>query len=160
MSEAYAFRFVPEICIHCSACETACKIWNGTENGVKLRRFVSGFTGIYPNPAPVSLSVACLHCDEPACAEVCPVGAISKGEDGIVRTDTGLGVGCRACLAACPVDAPQFGADGLMRKCDLCGAGLPACVSVCPTQALTLERVSRDEKLQLDAEAAARFQTF
>lgn len=159
MSErTYAFRFLPECCIQCRACEAACKTWNRTEIGVNLRRFVSGFSGTYPVLRPVSLTISCLHCEDPACAAVCPVGAISKGENGAVRVDRDLCIGCRACLNVCPVHAPQFGADGLMQKCDLCGDGVPACVHACPTQALTLELVSLEEKASIDGESVARYE--
>lgn len=134
----FAFRFEPERCIQCHACEVACTTWNNTEPGVRLRRFYSRFEGQFPKPRLVPASVSCLHCSEPACAAVCPTGAITKGSDGVVRTDRSLCVGCRACLEACPVGAPQFGSDGLMHKCELCGGNAPACVSACPTQALTL----------------------
>lgn len=135
---AFVFRFEPERCIQCHACEVACKTWNSTDPGVRLRRFSSRFDGAYPRPKLVPATVSCLHCQNPACAAVCPVQAIARGADGIVRVDRSLCTGCRACLTACPVDAPQFGAEGRMVKCELCG-GDPACVRACPTQALTLD---------------------
>ena len=145
----YAFRFQPEKCIQCHACTVACKIWNNTEHGVNLRHFYARFAGKFPTPQLVPVSVSCLHCNDPACAAICPTGAIAQGEDGVVRVDRSLCVGCRACLDACPVDAPQFDSDGLMRKCELCG-GEAACASACPTQALTLEQLQPEEKAKLD----------
>ena len=46
--------------------------------------------------------VMCFHCDEPACATLCPVGAISKGEDGIVLVDQHMCTGCEICVHGCP----------------------------------------------------------
>lgn len=44
----------------------------------------------------------CLSCG--ACAENCPVGAISEGEDKYV-IDADTCAECGACAAACPVEA-------------------------------------------------------
>lgn len=40
------------------------------------------------------------------CEEVCPTGAISKGEDGIARIDEAKCILCGKCLRACPFGAP------------------------------------------------------
>lgn len=46
----------------------------------------------------------CISCG--ACAEGCPVDAISEGEDKYV-IDPDKCIDCGACAGACPVDAPQ-----------------------------------------------------
>lgn len=104
-------------------------------------------------------SVACQHCAEPACMEVCPEGAISKGNDGIVRVDGEKCVGCRSCGDACPYAVPQFPDDGegKMVKCDLCVGRYamekeePPCVATCPTHALKLVKMNREEKKTAEA---------
>lgn len=40
------------------------------------------------------------------CEEVCPVGAIQKGEDGIAKIDESKCILCGKCLSACPFGAP------------------------------------------------------
>lgn len=45
------------------------------------------------------------------CEEVCPVGAIKKGEDGVARIDRGVCILCGKCLKACPFGAPQEQSD-------------------------------------------------
>jgi len=88
-----------------------------------------------------------MHCEEPACLEVCPTGAISKrAEDGIVVVDSDKCNGCRDCAAACPYGIPQFGKDGKLQMCDYCTptGRPPACAVSCPAEALfygTLEEL-------------------
>ncbi len=81
---------------------------------------------------------SCLHCASAPCAKVCPAGAISRGENGIVRVARDKCVGCRACAEACPFDVPRYDGQGKMTKCELCHGEAPACVNACPRQALKL----------------------
>ena len=163
MSEQLGFIFHKESCIQCHGCEMACKMWRQTERGVSWRRVLNIWQGAYPETTCASLSLSCLHCAEPACAEVCPTGAITKREnDGAVLQDSALCIGCRACLDACPYEVPQFGAGGLMQKCDLCAAEAsaasgPPCAATCPTGALELAGLSPRRKKELEAEALAQY---
>ena len=61
--------------------------------------------GKFPNAAPVSLPLLCMHCEQPACVDVCPTGASYKSEEGPVLIDQNKCIGCRACIVACPYDA-------------------------------------------------------
>ena len=91
---------------------------------------------------------SCLHCEEPACVEVCPTGASYKRvEDGIVLVNADTCIGCKLCSWACPYGAREFDEDeGVMKKCTLCvdriynenlpeEERVPACVSTCPAGA-------------------------
>ncbi len=75
--------------------------------------------------------VICRHCDEPACAEVCPADALSRDEKtGAVVIDQAKCVFCLECVDACPHEAINVAPDGTILKCDLC-SGDPVCVQFC-----------------------------
>jgi Fe-S-cluster-containing dehydrogenase component len=91
---------------------------------------------------------SCLHCEQPACVEVCPTGASYKrAEDGIVLVNESLCIGCKLCSWACPYGAREYDYDaGVMKKCTLCidkiynetldpADRVPACVATCPVSA-------------------------
>jgi anaerobic dimethyl sulfoxide reductase subunit B (iron-sulfur subunit) len=143
MAKQYGFIIDSERCVDCRACVTTCQTGHNLDLGIAWRHVTSTWTGSFPLVTFTSVSMACNHCAEPACIQVCPANAISKrGEDGIVVVNSTECIGCRACAEACPYNAPQYGADGHMQKCNLCldriGAGKePACVTTCPAGALT-----------------------
>jgi anaerobic dimethyl sulfoxide reductase subunit B len=137
----FAFYFDPNRCVQCHACEVACRGFHGAEPGLRRRRVLSLWKGEYPAVINRSVSMACMHCGEPACLAVCPRGAIEKRADGVVVVDKNKCMGCHACLWVCPFGAIGFGSDGKMQKCDACLELLeegkePACVATCPAEAL------------------------
>jgi Fe-S-cluster-containing dehydrogenase component len=83
----------------------------------------------------------CNQCSNPACVQVCPVGATYKTEDGVVLVDEKRCIGCRYCVQACPYGARYFDERrGVPDKCTWCyhriSKGMqPACVDSCPTGA-------------------------
>jgi anaerobic dimethyl sulfoxide reductase subunit B len=145
-----AFYFDSSSCSGCKACQVACKDQNRLEVGLLWRRVyeVTGGGWEKSGAAWVStvfsyyLSIACNHCAQPVCAEVCPTSALHKRADGIVLLDSKRCTGCQYCSWACPYGAPQFDpASGRMTKCNFCveriDAGLPpACLAACPLRAL------------------------
>lgn len=140
MPEQYGFYYDAGRCIQCRTCEVACKNTRDVEPGVKLRRVIETWDGSYPDVTVAFFSLACMHCEKPACASFCPTGAIYKrSEDGIVVVDKDKCNGCRDCLEACPYSVPQFGADGILQKCDFCieTDKEPACTISCPVGALS-----------------------
>ena len=157
MSVEYGISYIQENCIQCHACEVACKSWRDVELGVRWRRIDHIWQGRYPEVKSFSASVACMHCVEPVCVEVCPEDAISKrDEDGIVVVDMDKCIGCQTCLEECPFKAPSFGIDGKMQKCDMCFNEIdlktesPPCVETCPTKALIFGDMNEQEKISME----------
>jgi len=150
MSRRPGFRVDLSACTGCKACQIACQDRHDLAPDVRWRRVAEVAGGGWVRRGSLWIdeshayfvSVACLHCERPICAEVCPTRAIRKGEDGIVTIDADRCMGCRYCAWACPYGAPQFdAAAGVMTKCDLCRDLLeagrdPACVAACPMRVL------------------------
>lgn len=135
----YGFLVVLGKCTNCGECVEACRIWSWTpENGPARRKVTSYLNGI---GREYFVTTSCMHCNEPACATVCPAGAISKGDGGIVTVNKDVCIGCKYCYQACPYDATHYLSTG-MDKCDYCvenGVPLgekPRCVRACKMNAL------------------------
>ena len=153
-------------CIGCRLCQEACKVANNlpTEDALSPivlsptalttidMRYISG-----PADKPVvkPVKVQCMHCEDPACASVCPVGALYKKENGVVAYEADKCIGCRYCMAACPFGIPKYDWNSPNPKINKCTFGCmadgkrsrPACVEVCPVQALYYG--SRDDLLAI-----------
>ena len=155
-------------CFGCKSCAVACKCENNVPDTVwwNTVKTVGGEVDDTPaGESPDQLSMhfftyACQHCDEPACAEVCPTGATVKREDGIVTIDWEECIGCKSCITACPyegvrtyVEEPSYYLDfatgdadvpphkaGVVEKCTFCAHRVdrgeePACVYLCRARA-------------------------
>ncbi|GEA16170.1 MULTISPECIES: 4Fe-4S dicluster domain-containing protein [Neomoorella] len=144
MAKQLGFLVDTEKCIGCFSCEMACKNEYQTEVKPRWRRVYQQREASLPYPERNFMSLACNHCADPACLKVCPVGAYSKREDGIVLQDHARCIGCRLCTMACPYGAPQYNEkDRRVEKCQLCYQKVdrneePACVAACPVGALQL----------------------
>ncbi len=141
----------------CTACLDACRsennvAYHGDErwdiHWIRKVRLESTET---PNPMEKSVLLLCNHCEHPPCAQVCPVQATYKREDGIVVVDHHRCIGCRYCMIACPYNARFFNykenpewpntefpkrSHGVAESCTFCAhrvdrGGRPACVEAC-----------------------------
>jgi Fe-S-cluster-containing hydrogenase component 2 len=124
-------------CTGCRNCETACSVFhvqacNPAKSAIRIVKWaVKG----------LNVPVVCQQCQEPACATICPVQAISRDADtGAMIVDFGLCVGCQMCVVSCPFGAVALDRDQRQAiKCDLCGGVEPWCVRFCEPRALTFE---------------------
>ena len=92
-------------CVGCQTCTAACKNANATPPGVQWRRVLDIESGEFPDVRRSFVPVACMHCDEPPCEEVCPTTATKKRADGLVTIDYDTCIGCANCVMACPYEA-------------------------------------------------------
>lgn len=128
-------------CIGCHACSVACKAEFAVPLGVRRSWVKIDEKGYFPHTARMFLPRLCNHCDEPACVKVCPVGATFQREDGLVKIDEKICIGCELCIAACPYQARFLHPfKKIADKCDFClhridKGVVPACVNTCPTNA-------------------------
>lgn len=134
-------------CIGCLQCEEACAKQNGLpydENIAKVKQTsATKFTYVATTNDEKYMRRLCMHCEDPTCASVCPVGALEKTKNGPVTYDAGKCMGCRYCIVACPFGVPKYEwskAVPTVKKCIMCSdrvaAGLQtACAEACPTGA-------------------------
>ena len=167
----YAFHFDGTRCTGCKTCEMACKDYKDLGLGVAYRKVYEVTLGetkkaddgtFASTCVSYPLSLACNHCENPACVKVCPVGATYKDPDtGVVRQDYDKCIGCRMCMSACPytgvrsfnweepqyaigqpmgsLDIPQHQKQ-VVEKCTMCWHRLakgeePMCVKTCLARA-------------------------
>lgn len=112
-------------CTACQGCVTACQAENNVppvtpgeakrgrsirwmelipvaegEQGVEEVSHVPAGAAFLPRP--------CLHCHNPPCVKVCPVGATYINPEGIVGQIFSRCIGCRYCTTACPYTVRYF----------------------------------------------------
>lgn len=129
-------------CIGCGSCQSACKQTHGFSTDPEPTLSDTAFTTI-ESRSDKFVRRLCMHCNDPACASVCPVAAIKKSALGPVVYDADKCIGCRYCMLACPYQVPRYQWSKLapfVKKCDMCServkaGGQPACTEACPVQA-------------------------
>ncbi|MSN95862.1 4Fe-4S dicluster domain-containing protein [Campylobacter sp. FMV-PI01] len=163
-------------CIDCNGCSVACDSGHELPLDVRRRKVVTLNEG---KPGEeLSVSIACMHCPDAPCAQVCPVDCFYIREDGIVLHDKDICIGCGYCLYACPFGAPQFArggifmSKGVMDKCTMCAGGpkqtnskdefhkygqnriaegkVPLCAAMCSTKALLVGESEVVDKIYND----------
>lgn len=168
-------------CISCRACEMACKVEYGLHAGQGRRRRVIENTVLSGTTAQtVFLSLACNHCNDPACIAACPKSKsgnfdndalykddgtlTSAATEGVVMVNSDNCVGCRRCEWACPYGAPQYNpTTKKIHKCEMCwqrvkntdlhsSRQVPACEATCIGGAIKLMDVDNDPAANSNAD--------
>jgi len=122
----------PEKCIGCRTCEIICS-WNKEKN---FNPRNSAISVINYEEAIISVPMMCLQCEQACCVKVCPVNAMYKDENGVVKADAAKCIVCKMCVNACPLGNVTF-SQGSRKivKCEQCD-GDPGCAKFCPAGAL------------------------
>ncbi len=141
-----AILYDATLCIGCKQCESACAQQNELPYDDKVAaesvQSEHKYTVVLANNDKFMRRL-CMHCEEPACASVCPVGALHKTAAGPVVYDVWKCLGCRYCMVACAFSVPKYEWGKLnprVRKCIMCpdrvAAGKQtACAEICPVGA-------------------------
>lgn len=125
-------------CIGCLECVRACaKAFYKTEKHAKACLAVreKEGTGNKSNiRGTIVRPVVCIQCGK--CASVCPVGAITRNQNGVWMIDKKICTGCGACRDACPFGIMVNNEIlNISSKCVACGI----CVKACPMNVLEID---------------------
>ncbi len=164
------------LCVGCRSCEMACgevndlpapeapigdqRVFEDTRRTTATHlTVVNRYVERSGNQPEVFRKLQCMHCNEPCCATVCPVGAFTKTPEGPVLYDAEVCMGCRYCIMACPYNALAYEYDNPLTprvmRCTMCyqrivEGQVPGCAEACPTGAITFGR--RDELIKVARE--------
>ena len=120
----------PEKCTGCRLCESVCALYNEKLNDLSRSRIriqkkhALGF----------SMPFVCAQCKNPPCGKACPVNAIVRESNGVVKIDYDHCIGCEACVSQCPFGVMMALPEKVV-KCEICD-GNPQCVKYCATGAI------------------------
>ena len=81
IGEQYRFEVDLDACSGCKACVTACHSLNGLDEGESWRDVGSLVSVEETDVAQQTVTTACHHCVDPACANGCPTLAYEKDSD-------------------------------------------------------------------------------
>ena len=157
-----ALLYDATMCIGCKQCEKACseknKLPYDDNIAAEEKQSEHKYTVVLTK-GDKFMRRLCMNCNEPACASVCPVGALHKTALGPVVYEENRCMGCRYCMVACPFGVPKYEWNKVLprvQKCTMCSDRVTAgkqtaCAEACPTGATKF-----GERDELIAEAQKR----
>ena len=134
-------------CSGCQRCEMMCTLKNDgrvSQHIARVRVWDNYYWGSSPDTGDGSFGDGkgaceftvehCKQCADPACANYCPVHAISSDpQTGARVVDAKTCIGCGMCAQACPWNMPRIDSEtGASTKCISCGR----CAEQCPNGAI------------------------
>ncbi|MFZ5966514.1 MAG: 4Fe-4S dicluster domain-containing protein [Bacillota bacterium] len=137
-----------DLCIGCASCEEVCaqsffKETKKEKSSIHIR---------HVSDQAYSINV-CNQCS--VCIDICPVEALYRDKNGVVKIKKNICVGCFMCVGFCPEQAMrQHDAYIEPFKCIACGL----CAKRCPTEAIFIEEVATEtvEVTSMEETATAR----
>jgi len=148
MMARYGMAFDYKLCIHCRACEVACKEENGILLGADKHRLWIDVTepeGDFWDLDRVKATftqMQCQECEDAPCLKACKNEAIYQDSNGIIRLHEEKCDLSVDCIKACPYDARYVDTDRKVTdKCIFCadtrlarGETTTACQITCPAK--------------------------
>lgn len=98
-------RFIainPNRCVACGTCRAECS------EGHRKAGLLDEPRLALVEGRMVSAAVTCHHCSDAPCKRVCPVNAIRRDDDGCIRVDEHICIGCKLCAVSCPFGAVRM----------------------------------------------------
>jgi Fe-S-cluster-containing dehydrogenase component len=148
------FVIDPDKCVGCYSCQIVCKDehcdndWSPyakpqPDTGHFWMRVNEKERGQTPKVRVSYVAQPCMHCENAACLEACPLQAIKRRDDGLLVIDPALCDGCMQCAKACAYGSIYKNDElNIAQKCTGCahllddGWTVPRCVDACAHDAL------------------------
>lgn len=160
----------PNRCVGCKRCEAACTVRNDGKASAYVARLkvsrnlnfgVAGVSSAYAKDDGQLgnfriVAETCRQCEQPACGDACPTGAIFADKvTGARVVNAKKCIGCGTCTKACAWGIPTVDPETkFSTKCSVC-EGDPTCAKACPTGALRYLPYEEAEKLLWGAETTS-----